>query len=52
MVSWFIMQPSKGRKKKAGLYIFKQPISKASVAFTNDILLAFGESVNHMLFHR
>lgn len=51
MVSWFIMQPSKGRKKKAGLYIFKQPISKASVAFTNDILLAFGESVNHMLFH-
>lgn len=40
-----------GKKKKAGLYIFKQPISKASVAFTNDILLAFGESVNHMLFH-
>ena len=30
------------KKKKARLYIFKQPSTQASVAFIDDILMAFG----------
>ena len=40
------------QEKKPGLYIFSSSLPhKASVAFIDDILMAFGESVNCTLFH-
>lgn len=46
-LSWFIMRLS---TEKARLYIFKHPSPQASVAFIDDILMAFEESVNSCSF--